>query len=127
MELGSQDQIVLAGMVEALEAAGFPRIVSRERASAGSDVPAWSSSSTTECTHTRPAATSESRQSAPIGDKLSVRVDDDRHGGHPPRVPAVVLGDFEWDDRKAAMNLRKHGVSFAPSSTRRIFEAGAFA
>ncbi|TFG96679.1 MAG: BrnT family toxin [Myxococcales bacterium] len=24
----------------------------------------------------------------------------------------VVLGDFEWDDRKAATNLRKHGVSF---------------
>jgi len=26
-------------------------------------------------------------------------------------VATVVLGDFEWDDRKATANLRKHGVS----------------
>ena len=29
----------------------------------------------------------------------------------------VVHGDFEWDDRKAAANLRKHGVSFEEAST----------
>jgi uncharacterized DUF497 family protein len=24
----------------------------------------------------------------------------------------VILGDFEWDEEKAASNERKHGVSF---------------
>jgi len=32
-------------------------------------------------------------------------------------VATVVLGDFEWDDRKAAVNLRKHGVSFEEALT----------
>jgi uncharacterized DUF497 family protein len=27
-------------------------------------------------------------------------------------VPAIVSGDYEWDDAKAAANLNKHGVSF---------------
>jgi uncharacterized protein len=27
-------------------------------------------------------------------------------------VATVVFGDFEWDDVKAAENVRKHGVSF---------------
>jgi uncharacterized protein len=27
-------------------------------------------------------------------------------------VATVVFGDFEWDDQKAATNLRKHGVTF---------------
>jgi hypothetical protein len=34
-----------------------------------------------------------------------------------PQVATVVLGDFEWDDRKAATNLRKHGVSFEEAIT----------
>lgn len=29
-----------------------------------------------------------------------------------PFVPTVVFGDFEWDAKKAAENLAKHGVSF---------------
>ncbi len=32
-------------------------------------------------------------------------------------MATVVYGDFEWDDRKAAANLRKHGVSFEEAST----------
>ena len=32
-------------------------------------------------------------------------------------MATVVLGDFEWDDRKAATNLRKHGVSFEEAIT----------
>jgi len=32
-------------------------------------------------------------------------------------VATVVLGDFEWDDRKAAVNLRRHGVSFEEALT----------
>lgn len=32
-------------------------------------------------------------------------------------MATVVLGDFEWDDRKAAINLRKHGVSFEEAIT----------
>jgi len=28
------------------------------------------------------------------------------------RVATVTFGDFEWDDQKAATNLRKHGVAF---------------
>jgi uncharacterized DUF497 family protein len=32
-------------------------------------------------------------------------------------MAAVVLGDFEWDDRKAALNLKKHGVSFEEALT----------
>jgi uncharacterized DUF497 family protein len=27
-------------------------------------------------------------------------------------VATVIFGDFEWDDQKAAANLRKHGVGF---------------
>jgi uncharacterized protein len=27
-------------------------------------------------------------------------------------LATVIFGDFEWDDRKAAANLRKHGVAF---------------
>ena len=27
-------------------------------------------------------------------------------------MPTVRLGDFEWDEAKAAANLAKHGVSF---------------
>ena len=29
----------------------------------------------------------------------------------------VVLADFEWDERKAAINLVRHGVSFAEAVT----------
>jgi uncharacterized DUF497 family protein len=32
-------------------------------------------------------------------------------------VATVVFGDFEWDDHKAAVNLRKHGVSFEEAIT----------
>ena len=32
-------------------------------------------------------------------------------------MATVVLGDFEWDDRKAATNSRKHGVSFEEALT----------
>jgi len=32
-------------------------------------------------------------------------------------VATVVLGDFEWDDRKASVNLRKHGVAFEEAVT----------
>jgi uncharacterized DUF497 family protein len=32
-------------------------------------------------------------------------------------MATVVLGDFEWDSRKAASNARKHGVSFEEAST----------
>jgi hypothetical protein len=32
-------------------------------------------------------------------------------------VATVVFGDFEWDDRKAAANLKKHGVSFEEAIT----------
>ena len=28
-------------------------------------------------------------------------------------MPQVVFGNYEWDDGKAALNLQKHGVSFA--------------
>lgn len=35
----------------------------------------------------------------------------------PVKMATVVEGDFEWDDRKAAQNLRKHGVSFAEAAT----------
>jgi len=33
------------------------------------------------------------------------------------QVATVVLGDFEWDDRKAATNLRNHRVSFEEAIT----------
>jgi uncharacterized DUF497 family protein len=32
-------------------------------------------------------------------------------------MTTVVFGDFEWDDRKAASNLKKHGVSFEEAIT----------
>ena len=32
-------------------------------------------------------------------------------------MPTVVEGDFEWDDAKAALNLKKHGVSFFEAAT----------
>jgi hypothetical protein len=32
-------------------------------------------------------------------------------------VATVIFGDVEWDDRKAAANLRKHGVSFEEAIT----------
>lgn len=32
-------------------------------------------------------------------------------------MATVVFGDFEWDDRKAAANLKKHGVSFEEAIT----------
>lgn len=32
-------------------------------------------------------------------------------------MATVVYGDFEWDSVKAALNLRKHGVSFEEAST----------
>jgi uncharacterized DUF497 family protein len=32
-------------------------------------------------------------------------------------VATVIFGDFEWDDRKAAANLKKHGVSFEEAIT----------
>lgn len=28
-------------------------------------------------------------------------------------MPQVVFGNYEWDDVQAALNLQKHGVSFA--------------
>jgi uncharacterized DUF497 family protein len=32
-------------------------------------------------------------------------------------VATIALGDFEWDDRKAAQNLRTHGVAFEEALT----------
>lgn len=32
-------------------------------------------------------------------------------------MATVVLGDFEWDDSKAASNIAKHGVSFEEAMT----------
>ncbi len=32
-------------------------------------------------------------------------------------MAAVVYGDFEWDDRKAADNARRHGVTFEEASS----------
>lgn len=32
-------------------------------------------------------------------------------------MASVVFGDFEWDERRAAANLRKHGVSFEEAVT----------
>ena len=32
-------------------------------------------------------------------------------------MATVIFGDFEWDDRKAALNLKKHGVSFEEALT----------
>lgn len=32
-------------------------------------------------------------------------------------MATVILGDFEWDDAKAAANLRKHGVEFEEAAT----------
>jgi uncharacterized DUF497 family protein len=32
-------------------------------------------------------------------------------------VATVVFGDFEWDDRKAALNLRIHRISFEEAIT----------
>ena len=32
-------------------------------------------------------------------------------------MATFVFGDFEWDARKAASNVRKHGVSFEEAST----------
>lgn len=32
-------------------------------------------------------------------------------------MATVVFGHFEWDDRKAASNLKKHGVSFEEAIT----------
>lgn len=32
-------------------------------------------------------------------------------------MATVVFGDFEWDDRTAAVNRRKHGVSFEEAVT----------
>ena len=32
-------------------------------------------------------------------------------------MATVILGDFEWDDRKAAADLRKHGVAFEEGVT----------
>lgn len=32
-------------------------------------------------------------------------------------MATLVFGDFEWDDAKAAANLRKHGVSFEEAIT----------
>jgi uncharacterized protein len=33
------------------------------------------------------------------------------------KMATVVFGDFEWDDRKAASNQRKHHVTFEEAST----------
>ena len=32
-------------------------------------------------------------------------------------MATVIFGDFEWDDHKARVNLRKHGVSFEEAVT----------
>ena len=32
-------------------------------------------------------------------------------------MSTVVFGDYEWDDTKAAANVRKHGVTFEEAST----------
>ena len=32
-------------------------------------------------------------------------------------MATVIFGDFEWDDRKAAINLKRHGVSFEEALT----------
>lgn len=31
-------------------------------------------------------------------------------------VADIVLGDFEWEDRKAAINVRDHGVTFVDAA-----------
>jgi len=33
------------------------------------------------------------------------------------RVATAVFGDFEWDEQKAAENVRKHGVSFEEAAS----------
>jgi uncharacterized DUF497 family protein len=45
------------------------------------------------------------------------RLDRARRGSHRLAVATVVFGDFEWDDRKALANVRKHGVSFEEAIT----------
>lgn len=35
-------------------------------------------------------------------------------------MAAVVRGDFEWDEAKAAANVRKHGITFEEAAT--VFE-----
>ena len=32
-------------------------------------------------------------------------------------MATVVFGDFEWDEEKAALNLKNHGVSFPEAAT----------
>jgi len=41
-------------------------------------------------------------------------------------VATVVCGDFEWDDRKAAANVLKHGVSFEEAATAVVDERALF-
>jgi len=39
-------------------------------------------------------------------------------------MPTVVVGDFEWDENKAAANERKHGVTFVEAMTAFLDEHG---
>lgn len=47
----------------------------------------------------------------------SPALDGVRYPLHGRRVATVILGDFEWNDRKAVANLRKHGVTFEEAVT----------
>jgi uncharacterized DUF497 family protein len=39
-------------------------------------------------------------------------------------MATVVVGDFEWDEKKAAANERKHGVTFVEAITAFLDERG---
>ena len=39
-------------------------------------------------------------------------------------MASVVVGDFEWDDNKAAANERKHSVTFVEAMTAFLDERG---
>jgi uncharacterized protein len=39
----------------------------------------------------------------------------------------IVVGDFEWDERKEAANRRKHGVTFIEAMTAFLDERGLVA
>lgn len=41
-------------------------------------------------------------------------------------MATVVYGDFEWDDDKAARNVRTHGVSFEEAATALVDPRAVF-
>lgn len=40
-------------------------------------------------------------------------------------MATVIYGDYEWDDRKAASNLSKHGVTFEEAATAMTSDGSA--